>query len=321
MDTFRSSLEVLKWLSPKAVLSEYCIVSKAWAHACHSDELWITFFDTEETPALKSCSSFQAGYRHSHCSPFSLFLINKQSIDIFNVRKKKWVRRVRIQRRLPTDTASAYVVLPDGALLICGGGDPVLAATLRVDLNGVVVELQPMEQERAEHGIIQTQSKVYVFGGENNSGLLKSFESLEWEYLTDLPTSRWKELGSMQNERKLFKPCVYKGLIYLYGGFTPSFETYDPATNQCLNLSLSINDFMCETMAVTDGPYLHLFSRKLCLTYNALSCDCRYEPCSKLATVWGKRNGILYHHSVYFTFDNLIHRYDLRKSKLTKVSS
>lgn len=321
MDTFRSVLEVFKWLSPKEVLTEWCTVSQAWCRASDSDELWITFFDTEETPVLKSCSSFKAGYRHSHCSPFSLFLINKQSIDVFNVRKKKWVRRIRIQKRLPTDTASAYVVLPDGSLLICGGGDPVLATTLRVDLNGVVTELQPMERVRAEHGIIQLQSQVYVFGGENDSGLLKSFERLEWEYLTEIQTSEWVKLGNMGSERKLFKPCAHNGLIYLYGGFTPIFEVYNPATNQFSHLSVSIKDFMCETMAVADGSYLHLFSRKLCFTYNTLNNDCSYETCSKLATVWGKRNGILYHHSVYFTFDNLVHRYDLRKSKLTKVSS
>lgn len=320
MDSFRSSLEVLKFLPPQEVLTQLSQVSKVWSRASNSDELWITFFDSEQVPALQSCSSFKAGYQHFRCSPFSLFLLSKQSIDVFNVRKKRWVRRVRIQRRLPTDTASAFVVLPDGSLLICGGGDPVLAAAFRVDLNGVVVDLGPMEQARAEHGIVQMGSCVYVFGGENDFGMLKSYERIEWEYLASIQACRWQALGNMHSARKLLKPCVYEGLIYLYGGFTPDFEVYNPATNQFAMMSQSVNDFNCETLAVVEGSYLHMFTSHSHLSFHPTYKEFSCTSCKQLATVWGKRNGILYHHSVYFTFDNLVHKFDLRKSKLYKVS-
>lgn len=321
MDSFRSSLEVLKFLPPQEVLTQLSQVSRAWSRASNSDELWITFFDSEEVPALQSCRSFKAGYQHFRCSPFSLFLLSKQSIDVFNVRKKKWVRRVRIQRRLPTDTTSAFVVLPDGSLLICGGGDPVLAAAFRVDLNGVVMEIGPMEQARAEHGIVQMGSCVYVFGGENDYGMLKTYERIQWEYLAELQSCHWQALGTMHSARKLLKPCVFSSLIYLYGGYTPDFEVYDPVTTQFTTLSPSITgDFNCETLTIADGDYLHMFTSNSHISFNQSYNDFNCTQCKQLITVWGKRNGILYHHCVYFTFDNLVHKFDLRKEKLYKVS-
>jgi hypothetical protein len=151
--------------------------------------------------------------------------------------------------------------------------------------------------------------------------MLKSYERIEWEYLASIQACRWQALGNMRTARKLLKPCVYEGLIYLYGGFSPDFEAYDPATNQFAMISPSETDFNCETLVVVEGSYLHMFTSNSHLSFNPTFKNSSISPCKQLATVWGKRNGILYHHSVYFTFDNLVHKFDLRKSKLYKVSN
>lgn len=310
---------MLKWVAPKEVLKEGCTVCRVWTEASKGDELWITFFDIEEKPALKFCSSFKLGYFYSHCAKYSLFLPSKQSIDVFNARKKKWVRQVRLQQRLPTDGSSAYTVLLDGTLLICGGGDPILQSTYRVDLKGTVAKLKDMKKARAEHGIVLIKSAVYVFGGENDVGMMRSMEKIEWESLWEIHESVWVKLGKMHAARKLFKPCVYQELVYLFGGFTPSFEIYDPRLNEVRLHSFTLSDFDSETFTVVDKSEIHLFTNH---SYQRFSADSFLHSVSypKLATVWGKRNGVLYHHSVYFTFNNLVHKFDLRKVHLSKVT-
>jgi N-acetylneuraminic acid mutarotase len=86
-----------------------------------------------------------------------------------------------------------------------------------------------MPTKRAQASASVVNDTIYVIGGANDTGPLKTVEAY------DPKTNTWTKKMNMHTERYALSTCVVEGKIYAMGGFKPqnlqTVEEYDPKTD------------------------------------------------------------------------------------------
>ena len=76
-----------------------------------------------------------------------------------------------------------------------------------------------------------SRNRVCAFGGKRRLGPFgKEYRVRECEGLR-FGEKKWESLGKMHKYRQDFSPCLHKALVYLYGFWEDSIESFDPCTN------------------------------------------------------------------------------------------
>lgn len=149
---------------------------------------------------------------------------------------------------LPLNFAGACMP-EEGKVFVCGGltkyNDVISdkffafdAATSRFE------ELPPMSTPRYSFCLLWLDNRLYVLGGRtygtDQEALLRSCEYF------DFNTKTWTPIASMKERRCSFQTFVYKGEIWVLGGYTDVntrstiIEKYNPGTNTWTKLPLKL---------------------------------------------------------------------------------
>ena len=75
-----------------------------------------------------------------------------------------------------------------------------------------VINLPNMKEARSKFSAFCIKGEVYVFGGNNYNGIIKSVE----KYSPDSNT--WQYINNMIDDRKLLSACSFMENVYIIGG-------------------------------------------------------------------------------------------------------
>lgn len=160
-------------------------------------------------------------------------------VRLFNILTKKWSSEAHPPVKDMVSYASTWLVLgwtPPNvySLFCCGGAGPREMedfgwwdSAYRLDTGRTVLELPKMIKARGNHGLVEWNSHVYVFGGCNsntgNEGKLTDCEKLSLTL-----QQPWQSLSHMSEGRQFLNPCLLRDIAYLCGGYgTDSIEGFD----------------------------------------------------------------------------------------------
>lgn len=151
-----------------------------------------------------------------------LFKITHEKVTILGLSSVP-TQRDLLYSPVPLNRHSSLCVLNQDSLLLCGGDDPVNHSAYTLNFNtGKLTELRHMNQPRYAHGIAVYGACVYIFGGNNDIGIISSSERYRRK------VKDWESLPSMPTPRSFFNPCVVGQQIYLLGGAdTAKCEAFD----------------------------------------------------------------------------------------------
>jgi hypothetical protein len=113
--------------------------------------------------------------------------------------------------------------LPGGSLLITGGGEPAVRDVVKIDTLREYAgsSRPPMRTARRSHATVYHSQYVYVLGGFNGSGCLRSCE----RYLC--AESRWKELPALPIGGYNMTGVEVENSVYALGGDLRGSESLD----------------------------------------------------------------------------------------------
>lgn len=135
--------------------------------------------------------------------------------------------------------------LPDGNVMIVGGGDPIHGDTYRLNpITGVCTKLKSLNTPRRSIHLSCQGEYIYALGGSHS----KKAERMEWN------SSGWLELPDMKQPRNLFGSYYKDFKLYLIGGSnTSTIEYYDIRTNTFnLLLNMTVPEGM-NVVGMVDG--------------------------------------------------------------------
>ena len=270
---YRSVLEVCKVSSPADVLLGLGFVSRNWVKACESDELWYSLLDSRGYSSHPDVSfSPKTWFAHLNYRSCCIPLIRKDHFALFFCRKAQWCPLVLLRVPIQADQVSASIVLPDGSLLCCGGGnwrtETSWDSAYRLQSDGSMTQLQSLCQAREAHGILCFLDSVYVFGGDTDAGPpVLSGERLILGDMTTLPGRTWSLLRNMRFGHSYFTPAVYKGLVYLCGGYSNTSEVFNPADEVFSVVRMRLTDpehcwevVQGDNLIIVSGYKMHVFA-------------------------------------------------------------
>ena len=239
MDTYRSLLEVLKWLSAKDVLCEKAAVSEHWSHTSESNELWQSLLDSHHPSSPLDLSAYSPPklvFQHLLKSRYIPLLL-PQSIPRWDLTRKQWLPPVQLTEPIVTSDPS-IACLPGGDLVLAGGyytpGRCYAGETYAIYDYSTVKRWPALILPRCRHGIVSFRGTIFVFGGRSKLGNLRAFEKLPKNSLF------WSASGEMAEIRVFFTPCVLDFRVYLCGGGTNTIESFDPPSEQFTTVPVSI---------------------------------------------------------------------------------
>lgn len=162
---------------------------------------------------------------------------------------------------------SRWMLVDYQRIVCCGGSEEgkkvqFWTYSCLIEKDGTVCELPNMLQARCNHGLIQWQRTVLVFGGAYEYGYRAESECIQ---LTALKS--WKSLPNMSQGKANFNACRYAGLIYLCGGMSSSIEAFNPQLGSFHTISLGIPEGRCACYAYVDSNALVLHTRRYMLRY------------------------------------------------------
>lgn len=234
MESRRAVLEVFKLLEPKDILKSCGLVSSLWAKTAENRELW-------------SCLGEDFGLNHSEADPkaayftaiqgkSSLIYVKSNVLYVYNCKTEALSRSISLSRRITASSLSAFVLLREGSVLVCGGVDDsiedktlrVLDSSTHIEPNGSVHPLHSMLSRRHSPAIIEVKATLYLFCGYLTANL-SSCEKLSIWPMLGVSSRPWQPLPNAPNARLACNPCAFHGLIYLCGkgGDQHSYERFD----------------------------------------------------------------------------------------------
>ena len=114
---------------------------------------------------------------------------------------------------------SSAVTLPDGSILITGGGISSTVCQISFSAHSHhprIIEREPMKEIRKEHATVCIQNSVYVLGGYN--GVSNTFLSSCERF--DLETNSWTPISSMTVPKCAFAVTnLMNQAIFTVGGY------------------------------------------------------------------------------------------------------
>ena len=241
MDSYRSALEVAKWLSAKDCLVSVS-VSATWWRVCESSELWLVFLEGRlcaPDPGLSPKAFFRC-----HRNP--LPLLTPKHLHLYIPDTRVW-QTLPLSISIPTARTSSWVVAPAGYFLVSGGfqgtgylvnSREVKTTAFQVHQSGLVVPVQSMLYRRMSHGMIVVNNTCYVFGGHNGFDAMTATEKLSLGCLT--AKTEWVAMQAMLGPRYCCNPCEYHGAVYLVGGVTFDSELFHPLTETFEAIELNV---------------------------------------------------------------------------------
>lgn len=245
---YRSVLEVCKFSAPADILQELGAVCSNWAKACASDELWFSYLEIRGYPANPILAfSPKAWFSYLNYRACCIPLVRRDYFALFFCRKSQWSASVPLLAPIQADQVSASTILPDGSLLCCGGGNWRTEASwdsaYRLLSDGRVIQLKDLCQAREAHGILCCLSSVYVFGGDTNAGPpVLSGERLAIGDIQTLQDRSWTLLLNMNFGHSYFTPALYRGLVYLCGGYSNTSEVFNPLDDLFSVVAMRLTD-------------------------------------------------------------------------------
>ncbi|XP_077292018.1 kelch-like protein 6 [Arctopsyche grandis] len=153
-------------------------------------------------------------------------------IEMYNPTTNSWTNFFKIDINMRSFSAEIF----KNHLIIFGGwqikeyglNDQVYSFNLHTKQ---LTDLAPMNKERCNSKSVIINERIFVIGGL----YLNSVDTVE-EY--NIIENSWKIVASMKKYRHRHASVVYKGKIYVFGGYSDSYSTlssvevYDPNANQ-----------------------------------------------------------------------------------------
>lgn len=236
--SYRSILEVAKWMSPQHTLQSGSLVSTQWCRACNSQELWNHYLDQAHF-SKRIHRPAKEEYRVG-CS--TIPLVSPSVLYLFDHWECTW-REVSLDRKLDTIRTASWTFVPPGRFLCSGGCEsfaeedepaPGLTSAYMISQLGTVSELPPMRIPRKRHGTIALGECCYVFGGSDGYSGMVTTEKIS------LKDGQWVQMADMACPRLGFNPCVYQHQVILVGGMTLFSEAFDPVTETFSDFHLNL---------------------------------------------------------------------------------
>jgi hypothetical protein len=257
----------------------------------------------------------------------TLALVRPRVMQLFDCLKLKFSPVIKLAGVVKVDHLSAYTVLKDFSVFICGGGEEkaLYDSTYRVFSTGQVERLGNMIRARQAHGLAEWSGTIYAFGGETLDNLPFAYsENIEIEPLTSLSAQQWTRISSMLTARSCFAPCVFEDFIYLIGGNTTKAERFDPQLQhyESLPIELAESEDTC-TVLSKDSEFI-TFSPNFCYHYTPfnglvttprnLSASTHSTSPRQLLISAGNMRGISLDSWVYISIHDHIRAIDLLSS-------
>jgi hypothetical protein len=146
---------------------------------------------------------------------FLYFVPKSSQIYEYN-RKKKDFKEISTQKEIVHPQDMQATELPDGSYLLTGGRDHKtneLTSVVVHYFNDQYFGRADILTPRVEHSAIYVKGFVYVFGGYNSDGVLKSIQA------HDMNNNVWIDCGELQQARYRASVCKFdENYVYILGG-------------------------------------------------------------------------------------------------------
>jgi len=179
---------------------------------------------------------------------------------VFDPVSKTWTRKANIPEGLTNHKAvylNGYMYLVGGFRKINNGKNYQYSKTVyRYDpVNDTWSTVAPLPVPRFNHGAVAVNGRIYVIGGNNDSGALNSI----YEY--DPSTNTWTAKAPMPQAKLQFSTAVVNDKIYIIGGADLSRDSatvyeYDPA-NETWTEKKPLPSVMARNCSVFDGSKIY----------------------------------------------------------------
>ena len=309
MDSYRTVLEVLKYLSPGQVLVSPC--SRNWHRACESPELWILLLDqASPAPLPPSSLSPKAQYRKLQASRACRHLLRPSQLSTFHCPTATWQPSIALSAPIKFDLSSALASLYDCSLFACGGGvetSTAWATAYRISEAGAVTPLPPMRSEATFPGVINVTAYVYVFGGKSQFSTHKTAARYNLQ-------GGWEPLPDMLTARSTFNPCCDGQTIYLCGGETPKIDLFDLSSSSFLQLDLTLSSFDSVSTVYISGTVVCVTSTEI-ITLQSTGKAATHRTGVDFGTVWGNECPVVGKNWVYLPWGQLMQQFDLKSGQ------
>ncbi|KRX01567.1 hypothetical protein PPERSA_01470 [Pseudocohnilembus persalinus] len=182
------------------------------------------------------------------------FLGEKNKVLMYNVKKDAWIlKEINNNKNCEFNYYASAVTLPNGEILIMGGGIQASVSKLSIFNKMELVRLSPMQTPRKEHGSVTVGSKyVYVIGGYNSQKkeMLSSCERY------DIKQDKWSYIPSMSVKKCAIAVCQQSDkYIYVMGGFDgknrlQTIEKYDINEEKWEILDVTLQNALSNSAAI-----------------------------------------------------------------------
>lgn len=183
-----------------------------------------------------NCSIYTAKYSKKKLLKYDLATCSTQEYDLSPIVAKYF-----------NDTSTCC--LPDGRVMIVGGGDPIHGDTYRFNpAKGQCEKLAGLNTPRRAVHVCCYGDYIYALGGSHsNKAERMRCSGNEWEKLPD-----------MREPRSLFGSCYKDGRIYLFGGTNSStIEYYEIKSNKfSIYQNIGVPEGMNVVAVVEDKIYI-----------------------------------------------------------------
>lgn len=190
--SYRTIIEVLRFVAPKEVLGAASDLNILWNKAASSSELWWDLCELYDIVPFRTQVSGKEAFKEG-CWEFpisELPLVRPSTIVRYSIPDLSETT-VQLSVSVIAYQFTTYSYLSRDRLLICGGGEMYVSNAYAINLgSGLVTELAHMKQGRRSHAVYKHRNSVYVFGGYKGRNL-DSIEKYsrkedEWELLSGL---------------------------------------------------------------------------------------------------------------------------------------
>lgn len=215
--------EALHYLTAKEVATVTVAVSKCLQALSLSLQLWTYLIDRDMGVDYRGKSAKPwIDYYHYYVKQHSLRIL-KPEHNLYGLYypKNAYITWRPTSHRFPYD--AVLCPLRSGHLLVVGGErynrpSPDVFLLSEDTLQAAI--LSPMVTPRLSPGVIEVNTRVYVFGGIAYLHTIQSAEAL------DLATSLWQPIAPMLEGKAAVYPLRYKERIYLAGVQSRVLEEY-----------------------------------------------------------------------------------------------
>ena len=243
MEKTRNLLEVLEWGSVTDLVRNASVVSRQWANAIESDELWVVLCESFGFETVRPESLTSKAYFKAQLFTQSLYLVRNTELVSYNVRKASWNPTVALSVESQFDELSSLVLVPP-TVIATGTIKPPTGQCASIGIvTGKVTKLATMQSPRCRHGSLYYRPYVYVFGGTvGNDNVTNGAEKL------NLSTEAgWTALPALPVALSFSTPCRDRTSAYLFGGW---------GSKACIHLDLKTDQFSLLPFQVQTYGYL-----------------------------------------------------------------